>query len=46
MEGYRVEKQFNSNGSEGTISKWNNLKKIPLDDEGSWMILARINDVR
>jgi hypothetical protein len=46
MEGYRVEKEFNSNGSEGTISKWNNFKKIPLDDEGSWMILARINDVK
>jgi len=46
MEGHRVEKEFTSNGTEGNIYKWNSLRKIPLDNENSWMILARINDVK
>ena len=42
----RVQKEFYSNGKEGKIYRWNNLKKIPWDLEGSWMVLARINDVK
>jgi superfamily I DNA/RNA helicase len=42
----RVKKEFYSNGKTGAIYRWNNLKKIPWDLEGSWMVLARINDVK
>ena len=42
----RVEKEFYSNGKEGAIYRWNGLKKVPWDMDGSWMVLARINDVK
>ena len=42
----RIKKEFISNGKEGSIHRWNGLKKVPWDMEGSWMVLARINDVK
>ena len=42
----RVQKEFYSNQKEGSVHKWNSLKKVPWDMEGSWMVLARINDVK
>ena len=46
MEGHRIEKDFTSNGKDGEIYKWSTLKKVPWDIEGTWMVLARINDVK
>ena len=46
MEGHRIEKEFTSNGNDGAIYKWSTLKKIPWETQGSWMVLARINDVK
>ena len=46
MGNNRVEKEFYSNGKEGGIYRWNGLKKVPWDMDGSWMVLARINDVK
>jgi len=42
----RIPKEFYSNGKEGAIYRWNGLKKVPWTMEGSWMVLARINDVK
>jgi superfamily I DNA/RNA helicase len=42
----RVPKEFYSNQKDGSIFKWNSLKKVPWDMDGSWMVLARINDVK
>ena len=28
------------------VYRWNGLKKVPWDLDGSWMVLARINDVK
>tara|TARA_R100000322_G_scaffold135430_1_gene91352 strand:- start:319 stop:1089 length:771 start_codon:yes stop_codon:yes gene_type:complete len=46
MKDNRIEKEFYSNQKEGDIFYWNNLKKVPWDLEGSWLVLARINDVK
>jgi superfamily I DNA/RNA helicase len=46
MGNNRIEKEFYSNGEEGSIQRWNGLKKVPWDLDGSWMVLARINDVK
>ena len=46
MGNNRIEKEFYSNGKEGSIQRWNGLKKVPWDLDGSWMVLARINDVK
>ena len=46
MEGHRVKKEFTSNGKDGDINKCSSLKKVPWDIQGSWMVLARINDVK
>lgn len=46
MGNKRIEKEFYSNGKEGAIYRWNGLKKVPWDMEGSWLVLARINDVK
>ena len=42
----RVPKEFYSNDKEGAVYRWNGLKKVPWDMDGSWMVLARINDVK
>ena len=42
----RIQKEFYSNGKEGQVYRWNGLKKVPWDMDGSWMVLARINDVK
>ena len=46
MGNNRVKKEFYSNGKEGAIYRWNGLKKVPWNMEGSWMVLTRINDVK
>ena len=46
MEGHRVEKEFESNDKDGEIYRWSSLRKVPFENNGSWMILARINDVK
>ena len=46
MKDNRVEKEFYSNDKEGKIFYWNNLKKVPWHLDGSWLVLARINDVK
>ena len=46
MGNNRIEKEFYSNGKAGSIQRWNGLKKVPWDVDGSWMVLARINDVK
>ena len=46
MGSNRIEKEFYSNGKDGSIQRWNGLKKVPWDLDGSWMVLARINDVK
>ena len=46
MGNNRVQKEFYSNQKEGSVHRWNSLKKVPWDMEGSWMVLARINDVK
>tara|TARA_R100000149_G_scaffold65838_2_gene41703 strand:- start:756 stop:1862 length:1107 start_codon:yes stop_codon:yes gene_type:complete len=46
MEGHRIEKEFTSNGEDGEIYKWSTLKKVPWNMKGSWLVLARINDVK
>ena len=46
MGNNRIPKEFYSNGKEGAVYRWNGLKKVPWTMEGSWMVLARINDVK
>jgi ribosome maturation protein Sdo1 len=46
MGNNRIQKEFLSNGKEGSIHRWNALKKVPWSMDGSWMVLARINDVK
>jgi superfamily I DNA/RNA helicase len=46
MKNNRVEKEFYSNDKDGAIYFWNTLKKVPWNLTGSWLILARINDVK
>ena len=41
-----IPKEFYSNGKEGAVYRWNGFKKVPWTMEGSWMVLARINDVK
>ena len=46
MEGHRVEKEFESNDKDGEIYRWSSLRKVPFKNNGNWMVLARINDVK
>ena len=46
MGNKRIQKEFHSNGKEGHVYRWGGLKKVPWDMDGSWMVLARINDVK
>ena len=42
----RVPKEFYSNGKEGAVYRWTGFKKNTMAFDGSWMVLARINDVK
>jgi superfamily I DNA/RNA helicase len=46
MEGHRVKKEFESNDKDGEIYRWSSLRKVPFENKGNWMVLARINDVK
>jgi len=46
MGNKRIQKEFHSNGKEGHVYRWGGLKKVPWDMDGTWMVLARINDVK
>jgi superfamily I DNA/RNA helicase len=43
---YREEKIFSPNDLEGEIERYQSVKHVPFEREGTWMVLARIHDVR
>jgi len=43
---YREEKIFAPNNLEGEIERYQNVKHVPFENEGTWMVLARIHDVK
>jgi len=45
-EGHREEKIFSPNNVEGDIQKYMSVKKVPFEMKGTWMVLARIHDVK
>lgn len=43
---YREEKIFAPNNLEGEIERYQSVKHVPFENEGTWMVLARIHDVK
>ena len=43
---YREEKIFAPNNLEGEIERYQSVKHVPFKNEGTWMVLARIHDVK
>jgi len=45
-KGYREEKNFAPNNVEGAIERYREVKHVPFSNPGTWMVLARIHDVK